>query len=219
MCGLDYTPVNNNIYSFVGFSWLCTLLIPAALGGYFYISIYREGLENLCVLSVDQQAPSSDAHDTRVLTFSTIVSAVLILPIYFVNLLAGVGCGIPYVVHVTAILLSYLAPSSVAIIYLLSGGSCTETLEAHCTGSVNIPLLNSHRKQSQSQQARSQSERRGLFRSFIVPKMQHKNNMPSTSKLPSFGGKSSTTSAGAHDPERGSYTAVSTSSDVDETLL
>ena len=221
-CGLDYTQVNTNIYSYVGFNWFCTLLVPGVLALYFYISIFKTGLGNLCVLSTEQQTISSDSHATRVLSFATCVSVVLIFPCYIISLLAGLGFNIPYVAHVTVKLMSFLAPASVAVSYLCSSRGCITIITARYTEeAVCLPLSNDMDGLHLSGNTQGYSHQNRLCGTFLFPRVGPPNHVEGVtdSSVPNspfhmVRGRVHS----SHDPVRGSYITIN-SSDVDETMM
>lgn len=210
MCGLDYSPINNNIYSFVGFSWSCTLLFPVLMALYFYTSIYKSGL---CECYPGQPTPASDSHLTHVLALTTVTSLLLTLPIYSVNLLAGLGYEISHFLHTFSGLLSFATPASLSCIYLISSGhhfNCSSFCKSLRRTIRSIFITGPRDNRARQSYANSTEVMHSL-----LTRSQHSTTgsgsvhttpvkMPSTSS-PSDG--------------KGAYVSVSVHEPVDETLM
>ena len=124
--------MNEHVYSFVGFSYLCNALIPLALMVYFYARIFKAGLQKLCMFSQDGLTPL-DAQWTRIFAYTGFLSMVCHVPFLVASVASGLAVYVPAIVHFCATLLVYFSTFLLAWFYLCTMRShATDYEEPNC---------------------------------------------------------------------------------------
>ena len=127
----------------------------------------------MCVISNSNDDMSQDILLTHVLAISLFISVSCSLPNYWINLLGGLGYAIPYVVHVTGLLLSYAMPASLACVYILTyTRNPSEALQKCCCytpAEQEFPWTLSGTTPSNRQNSPAYDKGSDVFRTLLPP--------------------------------------------------
>lgn len=151
MCGLNYSAVNQHTYSFLGFSLLCSVVVP------FCIILYSVCRISCCCRQArrslsDRRASygvmedSYSRHLSRFVSWSGVISLLCDVPYLTVSLGVSAGLGLPPGSYFTVSLLHYAQFAFPAVLFLLvKDGACACTYSA--TGKC-MPKTSARRREN-----------------------------------------------------------------------
>ena len=119
MCALDFSHVNNNVSSFVLFTYISNLFIPFLMVSYFALRLTKSGYSDLCQYSVDGLTPD-DAKWTRLILYSAFGTIIAHTPYLATNLAVGSGVYIHIAMHCIAHVLLYSCTGVLSLIYIFT---------------------------------------------------------------------------------------------------
>ena len=117
-CGLDYSPVNNNIYTFAAFNWLITICLPLAVTVYFSTRMFAWDRRGAVYRTYCYSSALCDAILTaRVVVWTTFLSVTSAAVHSGVQLAVGLGVAVHGYLLFTSAVVLYLSWSLLPVCY------------------------------------------------------------------------------------------------------